>query len=489
VPPSGWTFCDGSSLLIEGNEALAAGLGTTFGSDSPTTVRLPDLRSRTLACFGTGQVQAGTADGFDAVAIMAGVIPNHTHTGGSKNSAQNSSDPTSNVLSVGSGNTYSTSAPTASLIPGTITVAGLSQPHSNIQPYVAISFIICVAGGIAPLAGSATGGSFSSFGGMLMFAAFASIIPAHYLRPDASEILRSTFSGLFTLIGTTFGAGNGTTTFNLPDLRGKAVLGVGTGSGLSTYAVGTASGETSHILSAAELPSHTHDFYAVSETGNLSSPANNFLASSAIFHTGSGPDAMSPAHIGAVGPVGSPNLAHENRQPFLGITVLVAADDVTPDANTGDIRVGMWTSAPAGWHLCDGASATTSGNAALFAVIGYAFGGSGANFNLPDFRGRLPIGVGQGTNLSAYTLGQSSGTETVVLTVPQMPAHSHPVQADAAAGGVTSPFINLIASAANMYRATGTPVTLNASAVQATGSGTGHENRMPSVAFTFLIKL
>lgn len=87
-------------------------------------------------------------------------------------------------------------------------------------------------------------------------------------------------------------------------------------------------------------------------------------------------------------------------------------------------------SAPAGWMLCDGASVTKAAYPALFAAIGYAYGGSGDNFNLPDFRDRLPMGARQAdggvpkTNVTG-SLTASGGQVDRTLTTAQMPAHNH----------------------------------------------------------------
>ena len=81
--------------------------------------------------------------------------------------------------------------------------------------------------------------------------------------------------------------------------------------------------------------------------------------------------------------------------------------------------------APAGYLLCNGASLATATYPALFAVIGYTYGGSGANFTLPDLRSRVPIGAGTGTGLTARTLGGAVGAETTPLVATDVPAHPH----------------------------------------------------------------
>src|SRR5207248_3293519 len=89
---------------------------------------------------------------------------------------------------------------------------------------------------------------------------------------DGSAVGRTTNAALFTAIGASYGAGNGSTTFNLPDLRGRVAMGAGTGTGggaagsgtptggsaLSARSRGDWGGEEKHLLTTAEMPSHTH---------------------------------------------------------------------------------------------------------------------------------------------------------------------------------------------------------------------------------------
>jgi microcystin-dependent protein len=83
----------------------------------------------------------------------------------------------------------------------------------------------------------------------------------------------------------------------------------------------------------------------------------------------------------------------------------------------------MWLTAtpPANWLICNGQSLNTTTYAALFAVLGYAYGGSGANFNLPNLSDRFPIGVG------ANALAAAGGAATVTLDATMIPAHAHPI--------------------------------------------------------------
>jgi microcystin-dependent protein len=82
--------------------------------------------------------------------------------------------------------------------------------------------------------------------------------------------------------------------------------------------------------------------------------------------------------------------------------------------------------APQGWAFCDGQLLSIAQNTALFSILGTTYGGNGqTTFGLPDLRGRVPIHPGQGPGLSSYALGQQAGTETVTLTVQQIPQHTH----------------------------------------------------------------
>ena len=106
----------------------------------------------------------------------------------------------------------------------------------------------------------------------------------------------------------------------------------------------------------------------------------------------------------------------------------------------GQIMLVGFNFAPVGWALCNGQILSITQNTALFSLLGTTYGGNGTTtFALPDLRGRAAVGFGQGPGLSNYDLGQSTGTETVTLTVGQMPAHNHMVAANAANGNVSSP--------------------------------------------------
>ena len=101
----------------------------------------------------------------------------------------------------------------------------------------------------------------------------------------------------------------------------------------------------------------------------------------------------------------------------------------------GEIRMFAGNFAPAGWMLCNGQLLPISENEVLFALIGTTYGGDGqSTFGLPDLRGRVPVHQGSG-----FTLAEQGGQETVTLTAPQLPPHTHTAAAASAPGNNDSP--------------------------------------------------
>ncbi len=105
--------------------------------------------------------------------------------------------------------------------------------------------------------------------------------------------------------------------------------------------------------------------------------------------------------------------------------------------------------APRGWALCDGQLMAISSNTALFSLVGTTFGGDGrSTFGLPDLRGRMMKGVGNGPGLSSVQWGQKGGAENHTITVNELPSHNHTVtlHGETAAASVGNPQGNMLAS-------------------------------------------
>ena len=150
--------------------------------------------------------------------------------------------------------------------------------------------------------------------------------------------------------------------------------------------------------------------------------------------------------------------------------------------------------APVGWALCQGQLLPINQNTALFSLLGTTYGGDGqSTFGLPDLRGRAALGMGQGSGLQPYVLGQPGGVESVTLTANQFASHTHALQAAATATTATpgsGVVLGTPAAATPTYAAAGTATQLVGSTVSpAPGSNGPHENRQPSLAINYIIAL
>jgi microcystin-dependent protein len=83
-------------------------------------------------------------------------------------------------------------------------------------------------------------------------------VPNGWLACDGSAVSRTTYAVLFNVISTTWGVGDGSTTFNLPDLRSRSPVGAGAGTSLTNRVLGTTGGEENHAIQVSEMPPHNH---------------------------------------------------------------------------------------------------------------------------------------------------------------------------------------------------------------------------------------
>jgi microcystin-dependent protein len=157
----------------------------------------------------------------------------------------------------------------------------------------------------------------------------------------------------------------------------------------------------------------------------------------------------------------------------------------------GEIYMGGMNFAPRGFATCQGQILSIAQNTALFSLLGTTFGGNGqTTFALPDLRGRVPMGWGQGPGLSPRTLGEVGGSETVTLLTTQMPAHNHGFNAVSDAGDTSAPSGAFLANTGALdreYKASGTSVQMNPAAVGAAGGSQPHDNLPPFLVLNFYI--
>lgn len=154
--PRGWAFCNGQLLPIAQNTALFSLIGTIYGGDGRTTTALPNLQGRAPMHPGRGpglsSYRVGQRGGVESVTLSEAQMPSHNHTAHVTAQSGNQDDPSPSQYLAG-GPTAATSiyGPAGSTLDGALTasgmpVAGGSQAHNNLQPFLAMNFIIALVG-------------------------------------------------------------------------------------------------------------------------------------------------------------------------------------------------------------------------------------------------------------------------------------------------------------------------------------------------------
>lgn len=156
------------------------------------------------------------------------------------------------------------------------------------------------------------------------------------------------------------------------------------------------------------------------------------------------------------------NINDAIRQIMADLAAAVAAGQL---ASPGDIKANAGTTVPDGWLACDGSAVSRTTYAALFAVISdtYGNGDGSTTFNVPDYRGRVILGSGTGTDLTVRTVGDTGGAETHTLTEAELPAHTHTA---------TSTSTSTVTDPGHAHsQASGTVLTNSGATNQGAGSG------------------
>jgi microcystin-dependent protein len=148
--PVGWNFCNGALISIAENTVLFELIGTTYGGDGQNTYALPNLQSRIPVHQGTNSLGTtyviGETGGVEEVTLSQNQYPAHTHSATlAPSAASTTATPANNFLGTGV-KAYGTAVPTEAMAAGMVAPAGSSQPHGNLQPYLALNWIISLFG-------------------------------------------------------------------------------------------------------------------------------------------------------------------------------------------------------------------------------------------------------------------------------------------------------------------------------------------------------
>jgi microcystin-dependent protein len=158
----------------------------------------------------------------------------------------------------------------------------------------------------------------------------------------------------------------------------------------------------------------------------------------------------------------------------------------------GEIMMVGYTFCPSGWAAADGQLLPISSNSALFSLYGTTYGGDGlTTFALPDLRGRVPMHTGNGPGLTPRQLGQKAGAETNTLTVFQLPAHSHSLNASSSGANQSSPANHVHANAGRtrIYSSGPADTVMSGGAIGNTGAGQAVNNMQPYTTIRFCVAL
>jgi microcystin-dependent protein len=330
--PNGYALCQGQLLPISGNTALFGLIGTTYGGDGKTNFALPDLRERIPIGAGQGtglsndyDLGAEVGDAFPTA--MVDNLPSHTHT-----------------LPSG-GNTDATGSGTA---------------FDNRQPALALNFLIGSNGEIIIVPWS--------------------MEPTGWAHCDGRALDRTTYNYLFGNIGTTYGSTD-SSSFNIPDLRGRTVI--GDGATIEDWPIGLNYGSDDIIFGIPDIPAHTHTTSSgdTGSTGGSGNSANNYQPSLAVRWL-----------ISFFGNFPSPNSGGFSY-PYVGEVQIIAG------ASANGLVEGAW-------QPLNGALYSISENETLFNLIGTTYGGDGQDtFAVPNMIATVPAG----TNGNSFALAETAG--------------------------------------------------------------------------------
>jgi microcystin-dependent protein len=154
--PTGWALCNGQLLPISQNTALFSLLGTMYGGDGKSTFALPNLQGSAPMHQGAGPGLSerfiGESSGVPTVTLLQSEMPVHNHAFNALSDPADlfAPDPNRSIARSRNGAVYGAAANLTQMSPQVLSIAGSSVPHNNMQPYLALTFIIALQGVFPP---------------------------------------------------------------------------------------------------------------------------------------------------------------------------------------------------------------------------------------------------------------------------------------------------------------------------------------------------
>ena len=203
---------------------------------------------------------------------------------------------------------------------------GGNGAHANVQPYLAMRYVLATQGQYPSRDGFQDQGE--PFMGEIRAFGFGKV-PSGWASCDGQLLPIIQNQALYTLLGTTYG-GDGKTSFALPDLRGRSPLGFGQGPGLSAYVMGQKGGSEKVSLQIGEIPKHFHQGELGTDAASTASPGGSLMAGAAnYFNSGSFDATLNGKAIGMTGA----GAGHENMMPFLTLNYCICLQGIYPQRN------------------------------------------------------------------------------------------------------------------------------------------------------------
>ena len=154
----------------------------------------------------------------------------------------------------------------------------------------------------------------------------------------------------------------------------------------------------------------------------------------------------------------------------------------------GQIMAVPYNFAPTGWADCNGQLISIASNTALFSLLGTQYGGNGTtNFALPDLRGRVMVGEGSGPGLSPVDIGESGGSAQTTILTSNLPAHTHPLEANTSAGTTSIPTNNVLANTSDSDHEYSTTSNVTMSPTGSVGGNLPINNMQPYTGLKYVI--
>jgi microcystin-dependent protein len=327
--PAGWLFCDGQQLPISENEALFSLIGTTYGGDGDNTFAAPDLRGRAPVHVGTlanRSFKLADTGGQESVRLTVANLPSHSHPVKAILQPATTNAPERALLAdtgKSGANAYGTGNPIESLSPSTVGTAGASAPHDNVQPFLAVNFIISMVGTMP----FGRGGADGPYVGEIRIFPY-NFVPRGWAPCNGQLLPTSGNTALFSILKTYYG-GNGQSSFGLPNLVASVPVGAGHGNGLSDRPLGGSGGERAVQLTREALAVHGHRLMASTPPGNKVGPEAQYAASAPNLGMYGAPENLTQMSTDVLQPAGNGS-PHNNMQPYLALTFGIALQGMFP---------------------------------------------------------------------------------------------------------------------------------------------------------------